>query len=63
VNRADRHKAPHHLLERPAHQRDVALTIERARQRAEEIRQSLPPIALARCEHGAATTKSNATTS
>ena len=58
LDRAHRHQPPHHLLERAAHQRDIALAIERARQRGEEIRQRLPSIALTRCDHGATVTKS-----
>src|SRR5206468_1271661 len=57
---AYRHEAPYHLFERAAHQRDIALAIERAGQRAEEIRQRLSSIALPWCEHRRSITKSSA---
>ena len=59
---SDGHESAQRLLERPAHQRDVALAIESPRQCGEEIRECLSTIALAWCEHGASRTKSSATT-
>jgi hypothetical protein len=53
LDRADRHGAPHQVLERPAHQREVVASIHRAREAGQEIRERLPPLALSAPRAGA----------
>jgi len=48
LNRPHRHHATHQILERAAHERHVVPSIHGARQRAQEIRERLSPVALAR---------------
>ncbi len=48
VHRPSTQRAPQHVLERPAHQRDIGAPIEQAHDRCQQLADCLPPFALTR---------------